>query len=110
MAEVRPGNRRAYSTKVIARTGSLDFIMAKVLVLTDLFLIYWSFLNRGAGLGRRPGFLFYVWLRHVDQVPQGPEGVMRGSKGSYRESPRIEGSLYSDMEEEEKDSEGMGDR
>jgi len=97
------------TAQVIARTGRLDFIMAEVLVLADLLLMYRGFLDRGAGLSRRPGFLFYDWLRHVDQVPLGPEGVLRESYRENPESEGVEGSLLSDREEEE-GSEGMRDR
>jgi hypothetical protein len=45
------------------------------------------------------------------QGPQGPEGLLRGWKGSYRENPEsegVQGSLLSDTEEEEKGSEKTG--
>jgi hypothetical protein len=73
--------------------------MAEILILTDLLLTCSSFLDRCARLSRRAGFLFYDWLRHV--FHRGPEGSLRGWKGSYRENPEgegVEGSLLSDME------------
>jgi hypothetical protein len=65
--------------------------MAKILVLANpLLFFYGSFLDRGARLSRRPGFLFYVWLRHVQKGPEGPKGVFERVEGGYRENPESE--------------------
>jgi len=62
--------------------------MAKFLVLANLLLFYRSFLDRGACLSRRPGFLFYDWLRH--EARKVPRVYLRGWRGGYRENPESE--------------------
>ena len=63
------------------RTGRFGFlIMAKLLVFSYLLLSCGFFLDRRIEVGGRPGFLFYIWLRHVHRGSQGPEGEISGWK------------------------------
>jgi hypothetical protein len=54
------------------------FIMAKLLVFSHPLLSCGLFVDRRVRVGRRPGFLFYIWLRHDHRGSQGPEGEISG--------------------------------
>jgi hypothetical protein len=61
------------------RTSRFVFlIVAKLLVFSHPLLIYGRFLDRRIRASRRPGFLFYIWLRHDHRGSQCPEGEIRG--------------------------------
>ncbi len=62
-------------------TGRFDLIMDKLLVFSHLLLAHRSFLDGCIRVGRRPGFLFYIWLRHDRRSKRGPEGELRGWGG-----------------------------
>src|SRR6267154_3131215 len=60
-------------------TGSFGFlIMAKLLVFSHSLLSCGLFFDRRIRVVRRPGFLFYNWLRHDHRGSQGPEGEISG--------------------------------
>ena len=89
----RRSSRKIYAkAKRGKRTGSFGFlIVAKLLVFSYPLLICGLFLDRRIRVGRRPGFLFYNWLRHDHRGSQGPEGEKMDGE-SHRENPEVGGS------------------
>jgi len=64
--------------------------MAKFLVFSHPLLTHGLFLDRRIRVGRRPGFFFYIWLRHDHRGSQGPKGEISNGE-CHRENPDDEG-------------------